>query len=221
MKRNPWLMLLVLVIVFGALFTFMVTSAMNSFFGNSAKVQVSSKDSILHLKLEGIIMDGKKILKPLLKYRNNSKIKAVIVEVNSPGGVVGPSQEIFSELKKVRTVYKKPLVVVSTSLMASGALYSAMAADKIFVAEGALVGSIGVIMEFVNLEGLYNWAKVQRYTITTGKFKDSGADYRAMREDERAHFQDLADNVLTQFKKAVMEGRNLKQAEVDSMADVS
>jgi protease-4 len=218
MKKNPWLILLALVFVFGSLFVFLMGSAAVSLFGES-NVKVTAKNSILHLKLEGVIMDGKKILKPLEKYSENKNIKAIVVEINSPGGVVGPSQEIYMELKRVREQQKKPVVAVSTGLMASGAYYAAVGADKIVVAPGALVGSIGVIMEFMNLEKLYDWAKVSRYSITTGKYKDSGAEYRPMREDERSLFQSLINDVWVQFKEAVASGRNLKLDIVNQYAD--
>ncbi len=164
-------------------------------------------------------MDGERFLKALKKYREDSKIKAIVVEINSPGGVVGPSQEIFSELKRTREEFKKPVVAVSAGLMASGAYYAAVGADKVVVAPGSLVGSIGVIMEFANLEKLYEWAKISRYTITTGKYKDSGAEFRQMRDDEKELFQNMINEVWQQFKTAVAEGRNLKPEEVEPYAD--
>ena len=218
MKKNPFLVFLLLIFVFGSIFVFLLSSSAISLFGGSA-VKVTSTNSILHLHLEGVIMDGKKILKPLIKYRKDKNVKAVVIEINSPGGVVGPSQEIYEEIKKVREVYKKPVVAVSTSLIASGAFYADVGADKIVVAPGTLIGSIGVIMEFLNLEKLYDWAKISRYSITTGKFKDSGSEYRQLREDERAYFQSLANSTLGQFKSAVAKGRNLKEEAVDAVAD--
>ena len=104
-------------------------------------------------------------------------------------------------------------------MIASGAYYAAMGADKLIVAPGTMVGSIGVIMEFANLEKLYDWAKVSRYTITTGKYKDSGSEYRPMRDDEREIFQTMIDEVWVQFKEAVAEGRNLKMDQVEPYAD--
>ncbi len=220
MKKNPWVMLGVLLFVFMSLFAFLVGSSAISLFGGSEqKLHLISKNSILHLKLEGVIMDGERFLKALKKYRDEKDIKAIVVEINSPGGVVGPSQEIYEEIKRTRTEFKKPVVAVTPSLMASGAYYSAVAADKIVVAPGAMVGSIGVIMEFANLEKLYDWAKISRFTINTGKYKDSGAEYRAMRDDERQLFQDMINEVWEQFKNAVAEGRNLKREEVDPYAD--
>ncbi len=218
MKKNPWMVLLVLFFVFGTLFTFLLGSSVISFFGGN-EVKSVAKNSIMHLKLEGVIMDGKKFLDPLLHYRDNKKIKGIVIEVDSPGGVVGPSQVIYTEIKRTRTEFKLPVVVVSNGLNASGAFYSSVAADKILVSPGTLIGSIGVIMEFANLQGLYDWAKVQRYSITTGKFKDSGAEYRSMRADERELFQSMINEVWVQFKTAVAEGRKMKPEDVEPYAD--
>jgi protease-4 len=220
MKKNPWVMLAVLLFVFGTMFVFLVgTSTIGLFGGGAERASLLRGQSILHLKLEGVIMDGGRFLKGLKKYREDKSIKAIVIEINSPGGVVGPSQEIFQEIKRTREEFKKPVVAVSPGLMASGAYYAAVAADKIVVAPGALVGSIGVIMEFANLERLYDWAKINRYTITTGKYKDSGAEYRPMRDDERELFQTMINEVWEQFKDAVAEGRNLKKADVEPYAD--
>lgn len=188
------------------------------FFGESEK-KVSAKNTILHLEMNGVILNGKKFIKNLKKYKDDSRIKAIVININSPGGSVGPSQEIYHEIKRVRDELKKPVVCVSTGVMASGAYYSAVACDKIVVAPGALVGSIGVIMEFANLEKLYDWAKVTRYSITSGKFKDSGAEYRGMREDERALFQNMINEVYAQFKGTVMKERKLKEDIVTEYAD--
>lgn len=218
MRKNPWLVLAALVFVFGSLFTFVIGSSVISLFGGE-KMRITSSQTILKLKLEGVIMDGRKFLKHLTKYREDKSIKAIVIEVNSPGGVVGPSQELNYEIKRTREEFKKPVVVVSTGLNASGAFYASVAADKIIVMPGTLIGSIGVIMEFMNLEKLYDWAKVSRYSITTGKYKDSGAEYRPMRDDERQLFQDMADEVLSQFKTAVAEGRNIDINKVSEIAD--
>lgn len=189
-----------------------------SFFGEAEK-KVSSNNTILHLDLNGPILNGKKFLKNIKKYREERKVKALLVVIDSPGGAVGPSQEIFAELKRVREEFKKPVICVSTGIMASGAYYSAVACDKIIVAPGSLVGSIGVIMQFANLEKLYDWAKISRYSITSGRFKDSGAEYRPMREDEKALFQSMIDEVYSQFKETVMKERNLSEEIVKEYAD--
>jgi len=218
MKKNPWVTLLVLLFVFGTLFVFLIGSSVVSLFGSSP-VRVSAKNSILHLEVSGVIMDGRKFIKNLKKYSDDKHIKAIVVSINSPGGSVGPSQEIYSELIRIKTELKKPLVIHSSSIMASGGYYIAAAGDKIVVQPGTLTGSIGVIMSFANMEKLYEWAKIQRYSITTGKYKDSGAEYRPMREDEKALFQNMLDDVLLQFKEAVAKGRGLKLDEVTKFAD--
>ena len=188
------------------------------FFGESER-KVTAKNTILHLDMNGVILNGKKFLKNLKKYRDNDRVKAIVINNNSPGGAVGPSQEIYHEIRKVRDELKKPVICVTTGVMASGAYYSAVACDKIVVAPGALVGSIGVIMEFANLEKLYDWAKVSRYSITSGKFKDSGAEYRGMRDDEKALFQSMINEVYGQFKSTVMKERKLKEEVMNEYAD--
>jgi protease-4 len=219
MRKNPWLMLLVLIFVFGTLFVFVLGSSAISLFGGHGPVKITSKNSIMKLKLEGVIMDEDRLLNALKKYRKENDIKAFVIETNSPGGVVGPSQELNAEFRRTSKEFKKPVVVVSQGLLASGAYYAAVGADKIVVAPGALVGSIGVIMEFANLQKLYDWAKVSRYSITTGRFKDSGAEYRPMRADERDLFQGLINQVWGQFKQAVADGRGMKLAQVEPYAD--
>ena len=178
-----------------------------------------SKNESLHLEINGVIMNGKKFLDQLKKYKNDETVKAIVIDINSPGGAVGPSQEIFREISRAKEETKKPVVCVSTGLIASGGYYSALACDKIVVAPGTMIGSIGVIMEFANLEKLYEWAKVSRYTIKSGKFKDSGAEYRAMRDDEKQLFQDMIDEVYAQFRDQVVTSRKLKLELVNEYAD--
>ena len=218
MKKNPWITLLILLFVFGSAAVFMVGSSVMSLFGETSS-RVVAKNSILHMNLDGVIMDSHAFLKDLLKYSKSDKIKAVVISINSPGGVVGPSQEIYEEIRNVREDLGKPVVAYSAGLMASGAFYAAVACDRIIVQPGVMMGSIGVIMEFMNLEKLYDWAKVRRYTINTGKYKDSGSEYREMRSDEKELFQNLVNDVWEQFKSAVAKGRNLKPEFVNQYAD--
>ena len=181
--------------------------------------QPQSKNEILHLEINGVIMNGKKFLGQLKRYKKDESIKAIVIDINSPGGAVGPSQEIFREITRAKKETGKPVVCVSTGLIASGGYYSALACDKIVVAPGTMIGSIGVIMEFINLEKLYDWAKVSRYTIKSGKFKDSGAEYRAMRDDEKKLFQDMIDEVYAQFRDEVAKARKLDPEFVNQYAD--
>ena len=172
-------------------------------------------DFVAVVELKGVIMDSKKMLKHLKEAEEDKDIKAVVLRLNSPGGAVSPSQEIYEAVKK----FKKPLVVSMDSVAASGAYYVASGAKKIIANPGSLTGSIGVIMEFINLKGLYEWAKVNRYSVKTGKFKDSGADYRDMIPEEKEYFQSLVMDTLEQFKGAVAQGRHMTAEEVNAIAD--
>lgn len=186
--------------------------------GGDDKVEVD-KPSILLMDLEGPILSGKKFLKDLKKYASQKNIKGVLVRVNSPGGVVGPSQEIYAELKRVRDELQKPVVVSCGALAASGAYYISVAADQIITNPGTIMGSIGVIMDFANLSELYKWLKIERYSLKTGPYKDSGADYRKMTPEEKEIFQDMINDVYGQFKKAVAKGRKLSDEVVNKYAD--
>lgn len=192
--------------------------------GVVAKFDIAQKSkvdepSILVMSLKGPIFDGSSFLEDLKKYASKENIKGVLVRINSPGGVVGPSQEIYTELKRVRDELQKPVVASCNAMAASGAYYAAVAADQIITNPGTLMGSIGVIMEFANLAKLYSWAKISRYVIKTGPYKDSGSEHRAMREDERMLFQSMINEVHEQFKQAVAKGRKLPRDVVDKYAD--
>lgn len=191
----------------------------HGFAGSEESSLSLSKNEILHLEINGVIMNGKKFLENLKRYSEEDAVKAIVVEINSPGGAVGPSQELYLELKRTKAETKKPIICVSTGLIASGGYYAAMGCDHLMVAPGTMIGSIGVIMEFANLEELYSWAKVKRYTITSGKFKDSGSEYRAMRDDERKLFQDMINEVYDQFRNTVAEARGLPVDFVSQYAD--
>ena len=189
-----------------------------SSFGNSSRGSSSSffrGDSVGVIELNGVIQDSRKTLARLEKFEEDDQIKAVVLRLNSPGGSVAPSQEIYEAVKH----YKKPLVVSMGSTAASGAYYIACGAKKVFANPGTLTGSIGVIMEFANLEKLYEWAKVQRYAIKTGKFKDVGAEYRQMSPEEKNLLQTMVDDILSQFKHAVASGRKLSMEQVSAIAD--
>jgi protease-4 len=167
------------------------------------------------IELNGVFMDSKKTLTRLEKFEDDDSIKAVVLRLNSPGGSVAPSQEIYEAVR----AYKKPLVVSMSSVAASGAYYIACGAKKVYANAGTITGSIGVIMEFINLKKLYEWAKVERYAIKTGKFKDVGAEYKEMNPEERELLQTMVNDVLSQFKQAVSTGRKLNLEQVTLIAD--
>ncbi|MBI3019565.1 MAG: signal peptide peptidase SppA, partial [Deltaproteobacteria bacterium] len=169
------------------------------------------------MKVEGVIYDSEPVLKALQKFKESNHIKAIIVRIDSPGGVVGASQEIYSELKKMRV--SKKVIASLGSLGASGAYYIACGADKIVANPGTLTGSIGVIMEFANLQKLYQWAKMDHTVIKSGRYKDVGSPLRPMNPDEKELLNHLVKNVHQQFKGVVLAERKIAFANVETVTD--
>jgi protease-4 len=176
-------------------------------------------DRIGVVDLEGVILSPQPVVGQLKKFGDDSSIKAIILHVNSPGGGVAASEEIYREVKRVRTEKKKKIVVSIETVGASGAFYVASAADKIYADEGSIVGSIGVIAQWVNYGDLLKWAKLKDVVIKTGEFKDTGNPARDLTPAEQAYMQSLIDNMFGQFIKAVSDGRGLKYDDVKSIAN--
>lgn len=172
------------------------------------------------VRIEGMITSemAQKVVEQLSKYREDSSIGAIVLRIDSPGGGVASSQEVYEEVKRLRTSDK--LVVASLgSLAASGGYYIACAVDRIFANPGTITGSIGVIVQLANAEELLRKIGVEATVITSGAFKDSGNPTRPLRPEERAVFQALVDDVYQQFVDAVAKGRNMSDAEVRQYAD--
>lgn len=216
MKKNPLVLLLAISGVFFAIFLLFVFFTMGNIVKDKSLLARGGV-SVGVVKIHEVIMDSEKAMKQLKEFEEDSSIKAIIVRIDSPGGAVGPSQEIHDAIKRVRKT--KPVVASFESVAASGGYYIAVAADRIVSNPGTLTGSIGVIMNMANLSELYKWAKVERYNIKSGKFKDVGADTRAMTPEERELVQNLIDNVYQQFLKAVADGRRLPIESVKPYAD--
>ncbi len=161
--------------------------------------------------------EAEKILKQVRKFREDDGVKAVVVRIDSPGGSVGPSQEIHDEVAKLAK--KKPVVCSLGNVAASGGYYVAVACPKIVAAPGTLTGSIGVISQFVNVKGLVERFDVKMETVKSGKLKDAGNPFRDMTADDRAYWQGLIDRVHRQFVDAVAAGRELAPGEVRKIAD--
>lgn len=180
-------------------------------------LRTSLKPAVGVLEIEGTITESLPYLETIRQFEQDDKIKAVIVRLDSPGGKVGPSQEIYSALLRLKA--KKPLVASFGSLGASGAFYIGCAADTIYALPGTLTGSIGVIMEFFDAtEGLKRIG-VTPNSITAGSLKDAGSPFKPMSESERVYFKDLVDDVHDQFIEAVSTSRKLKIETVRQLAD--
>lgn len=174
-------------------------------------------DKIAVIEITGIITDSKAINKEIIEYGERDDIKAIILRIDSPGGGVGPSQEIYNEIKKLKN--KKKVVASMGSVAASGGYYIAAASDKIFANPGTLTGSIGVIMEFANAEELLAKIGVKGYVVKSGEYKDIGSPIRKMKDDEKKLLQSVIDNVHEQFVQVVSENRGIKIDDANGIAD--
>lgn len=175
------------------------------------------RDKVALIRIEGPILDSKNAVDEIKEHAKDSSIKAIILRVDSPGGAVAPSQEIYSEVKKAAA--KKAVVVSMGAIAASGGYYISCPATRIIANAGTLTGSIGVIMEIPNIEGLLTKIGVKTEVIKSGKNKDIGSAFRAMKPEERELLQGVMDNVHEQFIRAVAEGRKLKIDDVREIAD--
>lgn len=169
--------------------------------------------------LTGVIIDSRKVVRELRRHGANPAVKAVVLRIDSPGGGVGPSQEIFEEVKRLRTKDRKKVVASMGSVAASGGLYVAMAAERVVANPGTITGSIGVIIQFLNLEGLSEKVGVKAVVVKTGPFKDLGSPVRPMTEEDRRILQSLIDDVYEQFVAAVSQERDIPLHEVRKFAD--
>ena len=169
--------------------------------------------------LEGEIFEAREFVETLHRYADNSMVRAIVIRINSPGGAIAPSQEMYEAIRKTRRESGKPIVASMDSVAASGGYYVAAACDRIVANPGSITGSIGVIMQWMDFQELLAWAKTKPQTITSGTMKDAGSPYREMTEAERGYFQHIAAELHHQFIAAVAQGRRLSEADVTRMAD--
>ena len=169
--------------------------------------------------LDGVILSPEPVVGELKKFGDDSSIKAIIIHINSPGGGVAASEEIYREVKRVRQEKKKPVVVSIETVGASGAYYISSAASRVYADNGSIVGSIGVIAEWVNYGDLLKWAKLKSVVLKTGEFKDTGNPARDLTPAEQAYMQSLIDNMFGQFIQAVADGRGMKFDDVKAIAN--
>lgn len=203
--RKAFLIMLILVAVI------FVASFLTGIFGEGFG------DKIGVVEIEGVISEGKDAMEDIVRFKEDDDIKGVIVRINSPGGSVGPSQEIYQELKKLAA--KKKVFVSASSVCASGGYYIASAGERIFANPSTITGSIGVIMEQVVAEDLLKKIGVQPNTIKSGKYKDVGSPFRKMQDDERAYFQQILDSIHEQFIRDVAEGRKMAYDKAKQLSD--
>ena len=169
------------------------------------------------VEVKGVITDSRTTLKQLERFVEDPNIKALVLRVNSPGGAVAPSQEILREVEKIRQ--KKKVVASLGTVAASGGYYISCGADLIMASPGTATGSIGVIMQFTNVEQLTKKLGLDFFSLKAGRYKDAGSPFRPMTPEDRAYMQQLLDNIYQQFLKDVARNRKLPLEKVRGLAE--
>jgi protease-4 len=213
-EKHPIIMVLIILIV-TVLFLGTVMAIILKFFGPSSGLKFGEKIAVIPIK--GAIMDSEPIVSQLVKFKNDKRIKAIILRIDSPGGGVGPSQEIYREIRK--TIKTKKVIASMGSLAASGGYYTASAANKIVANPGTLTGSIGVIIQYIELEELCKKIGVRVEVLKSGEFKDIGSPHRKLSKRDKEMIRGLITDIQKQFVSAVARGRGLSVEHVQEVAD--
>jgi protease-4 len=214
MRKYPILLGLV---VFGVLLGLFLVSLYALSYLSNREESLWGGEKIAIIEIRGVILDPQPIVEKLVKLRKNEKVKAIVLRIDSPGGGVGPAQEIFAEVKKAQK--EKKVLVSMGSVAASGGYYIACAADKILANPGSITGSIGVIVESLNVEELLRKLGLRSMVVKSGKHKDLGSPLRPMTEEEKKLLQGVLDSIHEQFIRAVAEGRKLPVEKIRELAD--
>ncbi len=188
-------------------------------FGNSSSGAglSRSKKTVSVVELTGIIRDSKDVLEDLYREIEDPQVQGIVLRVDSPGGAVGPSQEINAAVKNLKA--KKPIVASMGAVAASGGLYATLSASKVFCQPGTMTGSIGVILEIPNFSKVTDKIGVDMVTIKSGKFKDVGNSFRPMTDEERDFLQSTVLAAYEEFVSAVADGRSIDRESVKEFAD--
>ncbi len=218
-KSAKWFIaiLLFLAVIAGG-FVLLFFAIVSSTGSDNETVVSGSGEKIAIVELQGVISSSDDVVRQLKKYRDQHGIKAIVLRIDSPGGGVVPSQEMYEEVKKTRDD-GKPVIVSMGSLAASGGYYVACGGSRLVANRGTLTGSIGVISEFLQVYDALAKLGIDVKTIKAGKLKDAGSPTRPMNEGDQAYFQSLMNDVHKQFISVVEKERKMSPAAVDSLAD--
>jgi protease IV len=213
-KQHP---ILVVVIILGTA-VLVLGAVMTAVFALAGRAGgLSFKDKIGVIPIEGAIAKSETVVSQLVEFKKDRGVKAIILRVDSPGGGVAPSQEIYREIRKTKA--KKKIIASMGSVAASGGYYVSSAADKIVASPGTLTGSIGVLMEFVRFQELMEKIGVDIEVLKSGEFKDIGSPHRKLTERDKEMIRNLVFDIQDQFVEAVAQGRNLSVEKVREIAD--
>lgn len=213
-RRHPYLFFLL--VLTGIIAGTMVVFSLISFLSGDRKVSRFG-EKVGVVEINGAVMDSAEVLDSLERFRLAGSIKAIVVRIDSPGGAVGPAQEIYREIRK--TASEKPIIASMGTVAASGGYYIASAADGIVANPGTITGSIGVLMEYANFQELLEKVGIYPVIITSGKYKDTGSPLRDMSPDEEELLQEFVDEVHGQFVEDVAKGREMEREKVAEIAD--
>ncbi|UCD86667.1 MAG: signal peptide peptidase SppA [Desulfobacterales bacterium] len=213
-RRHPILFSLLVLCTIGAV---VIISVAALFFLGKKDTAFEFGDKVGVVEIKGVIADAKQTVLELKRFRKNEDIKAIVLRIDSPGGGVGPSQEIYAEVKKTRRT--KKVVASMGAIAASGGYYVAAAADHLVANPGTITGSIGVLMEFANVEELFKKIGLSAVVLKSGNYKDTGSPLRKMTLEEKELLQGFIDNVHQQFVVAVAEEREMSEESVRAIAD--
>ena len=212
-RKRIWVGLLAIVLVLVLFFASLVLIVRLS--GKPSRLPFGDKIAVV--EIQGVITQSFPVIEEIHHYLADDAVKAIILRIDSPGGGVGPSQEIHREV--VTAQQKKKIVTSMGAVAASGGYYIACASDLIVANPGTITGSIGVIMQFSNFEELLKKIGVKGVVLKSGEHKDIGSPFREMTPEEKKIMQETLDNVHQQFIRAVADGRKLDQAKVIPIAD--
>ncbi len=218
-RRHPYLFFLLVIasILSASIIVIFILISRSGKGSDYSGFNVLNGEKVGIIEITGIINESKDILEKLKHFRNDNSIRAIVVRINSPGGSVGPSQEILREIQK--TALKKKIVASLGSVAASGGYYVAVGAEGIMANPGTITGSIGVVMGFTNFQELLQKIGLVPVVIKSGNYKDIGSPVRKMTENERQILQNLSDQIHRQFINAIAEGRKMEIQKVEAIAD--
>ncbi|MBW2501299.1 MAG: signal peptide peptidase SppA [Deltaproteobacteria bacterium] len=217
-QKHPILLGLFILAGIFLLFLGGISLLVSSLISSSLKTDIFTKEEgVGIIELKGLIVSPEQTLRHLGEFRNDPDVKSIVLRIETPGGAVGASQEIYEEVKRTNTV--KPVVASMGSMGTSGGYYAALGAESIIANPGTMTGSIGVIVKFPNLAGLYEKIGYESEVVKSGPLKDIGASDRALSEEERQLMQELIDNVYGQFVQDVAAARSLPEETVREKAD--
>jgi len=219
-KGRPLLIVLATAVALGVVFAVVLSLAIFLSGGRVASGPLAAVGGgkVALVKIEGLLVTPEHVVEELHDYAEDASIKAIVLRIDSPGGGVVASQEIFNAVKNAKKEGKK-VVASMGSVAASGGYYVAAAADRIVANPGTLTGSIGVKMEFASVEKLLEKIGVKGMVVKAGEYKDIGSPFRDMTEKEQKLLQGVIDDVHSQFIEAVAEGRGLPSTDVKAIAD--